>query len=299
MNAERAFEADWDDLRFFLAVSVRGSISAAARELKTSHSTVLRRIESLERSLGVRVLERLPEGYALTSAGEQLRNCLRGVQDQIERAQRRLAGLDAEMSGTIRVTTTDTLLHGVLAPMLAKFSALHPHIQLQLVVSNAFMSLTRREADIAIRPSSTPPQNLIGRKAGRIQTALYAQRDYWRGHANDSFHRHAWVVADDSLAHLAQARWVRANVPTDRIVATADSLVGMARLVRTGIGIGMLLTLLGDADPDLTRIADPVADLDTNVWILMHADLKHVARMSVFASFMFEQLGSHPAIARD
>jgi DNA-binding transcriptional LysR family regulator len=176
-------DVDWDDLRFFLAVSERGSISAAAKLLNVNHSTVLRRLASLEKRLGSRLFDRLPDGYEMTAQGEQLRNQLRGVSEQIESAQRSLSGRDLNLSGAIRITTTDTLIRGLLMPYLAEFHDLNPATQIEIVINNAFLSLTRREADVAVRPSNTVPENLVGRRVGRLRTAIYASRNYLKKNA--------------------------------------------------------------------------------------------------------------------
>jgi DNA-binding transcriptional LysR family regulator len=289
-------EIDWDNLRFFLSVAATGSISGAARDLRTSHSTVLRRLASLDENLGARLFKRLPSGYIMTAAGEQLREHLTGIAERIEAAQRQLSGLDTRPSGTIRVTSTDTLIQGLLPPLFAEFRKAHPGIQLQLVMNNAFLSLTKREADVAIRPSSRPAENLIGRRVGRIQTALYASKAYWKAHARKPFDTHDWVVPDESLGHLAQARWAAKHVPAQRVAVSVDSLLGMVIAVRAGMGIGMLLTLLADQDTQLVRIREPQAELDTDVWILTHADLKHVPRIRLFTDFMHERLRASKGI---
>ena len=291
-------DLDWDDLRFFLAVAARGSISGAAQELRTSHSTVLRRLASLEKKLGVRLFKRLPGGYAITSAGEQLRERLAGVTEQIAGAQRQLGGLDRRPSGIVRVTSTDTLTHGALMPLIGEFQRTHPQITLQVAVNNTFMSLTKREADVAIRPTRRPSENLVGRKVGYLQTALYASRSYWKAHARRPFAEHRWVVPDDTLAHLAQAQWAAKHVPAERIAVSVDTLLGMASAVRAGVGIGMLLTLLADHDDQLVRIREPEPQLDTDVWILTHADLKQVPRIRLFTDFMYERLKAQHGIVR-
>ena len=283
-------DLDWDDLRFFLSVATKGSISGAAKELRTSHSTVLRRLASLEKKLGARLFERLPDGYTITHAGEQLRERLTGVSEQIQGAQRRLSGLDTRPSGTLRVTSTDTLTHALLMPLLAEFRKAHPEIGLQVAVNNTFLSLTKREADIAIRPTSRPSETLVGRKIGRIQTALYASKVYWKANAKKPSAEHPWVVPDDSLAHLAQAKWAAKHVSAERIAVSVDTLLGMVSAVRAGLGIGMLLSLLADRDDQLVRIGAPESLFDTDVWILTHADLRHVPRIRLFTDFMHERL---------
>jgi DNA-binding transcriptional LysR family regulator len=287
-------DTDWDDLRYFVAIDRSGSIAAAAKYLGTSHSTVLRRVASLEKKLGARLFDRLPKGYSMTSAGERLRSRLDGVADQIEGAQREISGLDASQSGLIRVTSTDTLAHGLVMPHLAAFRKAQPGIRLELVVSNAFLSLTKREADVALRPSNRPPENLVGRKIGQLRTALYGARGRIRG--NGEWQNHDWVAPDESLAHLAQSKWIARHVPRERVVATVDSLLGMVEAVRAGLGIGLLLVLLAERHRDLVRLAEPDDALDTEIWLLTHSDLRRVPRIRLFMDFMYERLHGSPGV---
>jgi DNA-binding transcriptional LysR family regulator len=293
-------DSDWDDLRFFLAVARAGSLSGAAKSLKVNHSTVLRRLGSLEGKLGARLYERMPSGYVMTPAGEELRDRLAGVEQQVEAAQRLVGGLDLRLSGTIRLTSTDTLIRGLLMPYLAEFQRRHAAIQLQIVVNNAFLSLSKREADVAVRPSNRPPENLVGRRVGQIQTAIYASKAYLgeQGEKTD-WSDYDWVAPDEALAHLAQAKWVRKHIAEERIVARVDSLLGMAEAVRGGLGVGLLLCLLGDQEPDLVRLAPPNKELDTLVWVLTHPDLRNVARIRALTDHLYEQLSRSEFIVRD
>lgn len=285
-------DGDWDDLRYFLAVGRTGSLSRAAAQLSVNHSTVLRRLAALEQRLGVRLFERLPTGYVPSAAGEELRARLDPLVEQIESAQRQLSGRDRRLSGTIRITTPDSVAHALLTPILAAFARAHPDIHLQLVVSNLFFSLSRREADVAVRPSNTPPENLLGRRVGRLATAAYAARA-WLSRHHPKQHAWAemdWIGLDDSLAHLAQARWLRANVPEEHIVYRVDSFVLAHDAVREGIGVGLLPVMLADDDRRLVRLAKPFSEFDTDLWILTHPDLRHVARIRALNDFMLEQL---------
>jgi len=282
---------DWADLQYFTAVGRSGSISAAARSLRVNHSTVLRRIANLEAALGVRLFDRLPGGYALTTAGGELNEQLAGIDEQVDSAQRLLTGRDAAITGTIRLTTTDTLLHGLLMPVLARFHAAHPGVQVQVAINNGFSSLTQREADVALRGSNRPPPNLVGRRVGDIQTALYGSRAYLKSLGrNADIASYRWVGTDDSLAHLEQAKWLRKQVDESRVALRVDSLVGMVDAVVHGLGVGLLLCPLADARSELVQLAPPDRALDTQVWILTHPDLRQVARMRVFTQFVFDAL---------
>jgi DNA-binding transcriptional LysR family regulator len=286
---------DWDDLRFFLAVAEAGSLSRAAKVLRVTHSTVLRRLANLESRLESRLFERLQTGYVLTQAGEALHERLASLASGIESAQRELKGLDTVLSGVIRLTSTDTLVRGVLMPTLAAFRRRHPGIRLQVVVNNAFLNLTQREADVAVRPSNDPPENLVGRHVGAIQTAIYASRRYLRAAARrrsktTDWAGHDWVALDESLGHLAQSKWVQSRIPAERIALRVDSLTGMVDAVREGFGAGMLLCLLAEQERDLVRLAPPLPHLDTQLWVLTHPDLRRVQRVRAFTEHLVDAL---------
>jgi DNA-binding transcriptional LysR family regulator len=284
-------DLNWDDLRFFLAVSERGSVSGAATYLNVNHSTVLRRLAGLENRLGVRLFDRLPDGYRITAQGKELRNQLRLVKEQIETTQRSLSGRDLVPSGVIRVTTTDTLIGGLLMPFLGEFKTLHPAVNLEIIINYNLLNLTRREADVAVRPSNRVPENLVGRRVGRLRNAVYASKNYLNNHGKTTdWAAHDWVAPEEALSHLAQAQWMRANVPEDRIMVRVDSLLTMVDAVRCGLGLGMLLCLLADSKGDLVRLAKPIDELDTEVWILTHPALKRVARIQAVTDFLYKRL---------
>lgn len=288
---------DWDDLRHFLAVVERGSISGAAAALRVNHSTVLRRIAALEEGLGQRLFDRLPAGYALTAQGHALAEGLAGVAERIEAAQRQVQGGDAQVRGVVRLTTTDTLLQGLLLPLLGDFRARHPEVQLELSVGNGFLSLTQREADVALRGTNQPPENLVGRRAGTIRTALYAARSYLEslpaGAGRAQWH---WIALDPSLAHLAQARRVHEEVDPARIALRLDSLVAMADAVAAGLGVGWLLCPLAAQRPGLVELAPPDPAMDTGIWVLTHPDLRQVARVRALTGFLHDTLSADPRL---
>jgi len=286
---------DWEDLRYFAAVCDGGSIAAAARALAVNHSTVLRRLDSLERALGVRLFERFQTGYVMTPAGDTLREKTCPLAEQVAAAQRAVEGRDMALSGEIRITTTDTLARSMLLPALARFRHRHPDVRLHLVVNNAFLNLNRREADVALRPSNTPPETLVGKRLGTMHSAIFGASGYLqaarrRGIAPDNWAAHDWVGLDDSLAHLAQARWLADNVPEQRIALRADSLLAMADAVRAGIGLAPLLLHLAGKDRHLRQLAPPSPAFDTGLWLLTHRDLKDTARIRALLDFLYGEL---------
>lgn len=290
----------WDDAQYFLAVVERGSIGAAAQWLRVNHSTVLRRVASLERTLAVRLFDRKPSGYALTRQGQELAAAMAGVAEQLESAQRRVTGADLQLDGVIRLTAPDTLVKGLLLPPLAEFRALHPQVRLELVVNNSFLNLTQREADVAVRGSNRPPENLVGRRVGNIRTALYASRAYLRTLGRRaSIADYRWVGLDESLAHLEAARWMRQHVAPERVTMRVDSLVALVEAVAAGFGAGWLLCPLADARRELVRLQEPLAAMDTQIWVLTHRDLRRTARIHALTGFLYERLKADPRLWHD
>lgn len=279
---------DWNDLRFALAVASAGSLSAAARKLGVNHTTVLRRIAVLEARLGVRLFERLRSGYALTPHGEELVEAARGMDETVNRLELRLAGADLRVSGPVRVTTTDTLMASLLPEILAELKAVHPGIEVEVTTSNVFVSLTRREADIAIRPADDPPPSLFGRRISSVGFAVYGKRGGDSGGtlpAAELAH-YPWIVPDDSLSATAAARWITSELPNAEIAARADSFVTMAALAEAGLGLAALPCYLGDRSTGLIRLSPPVKAMRTGLWLLTHEHLRRTARIRTFMEFV-------------
>lgn len=288
---------DWECLRVFLAACDAGSFAGAARALGLGQASVARRLAALEAAVGG-PLFRLERGRPVpTALGQALGLNLDGLSDRLREASEAARHADDQLRGLIRVTTTDTLLQGLLAPHLARFRAAHPGITLRVSIQNPFFNLARREADVAIRGSNHPPGNLIGRLVGRIQTAPYAAASYLGGRSPPWLLPSLdWIAPDDSLSHLEQARWLATQVPPDRIVARMDSLVGMAEAVAAGLGAGMLLRPLAERRPGLVPLAPADPALDTQIWVLSHPELRQVARIRALTTFLYESLRADPAL---
>lgn len=293
----RASSIEWDDLRYVLAVAEHGSLAAAARALGVNHTTVLRRIGVFEQRQGLRVFDRLPGGYVLTGGGEQLVGAARQVAETVAGLERRLAGQDLRLEGVLRVTTTDTLMVSILAPHLAAFRTAHPGIVLDVAISNAMFNLTKRDADVAIRPASDPPETLVGRRVSVLAFALYATPGYLAAHSDmRDLAAQSWIAPDEALADIAVARWM-ATLPKERIALRADSLVAMREAAASGMGVAALPCYLGDSDDRLIRARRaPVQEIQTALWLLTHADLRHTARVRAFTDFMAKALGQDRAL---
>lgn len=277
---------DWNDLRSFLAIARQGSLQGAARTLAVNHSTVFRRLNALEARLGVRLFDRSPRSYALTVAGEHMLASAERVENEILRLERRLLGGDVRLAGTLRVTTTDTLVHGLLGPHLRAFRTACPEIELELITGNAFFDLSKREADVALRPSRHPGDAMVGRKLAAIAVALYGSRDYLaersRPASEAELTEHALITGDASLGHLPATRWLARHVTRAAAVLRCNSWLSQFAAVRAGLGLAALPCFLGDRAPELVRVLPPEPSLSGELWLLTHPDLRRTARVRAF-----------------
>jgi len=291
-----AMSLAWDDLRVVLAVARAGSLAEAARALGVNHSTVFRRLNTFEEQLGVRLFERLANGYALTIAGEEMRASAERVEQEIDRLDRRITGQDLRLQGTLAITTTDTLASCVLAPHLVAFKRAHPAIELNLLLENQYVNLSKRQADIAIRPTLSPPDTLVGRRIAAIAFAPFVSAHLLTDKPNPHLGDLDWIAVDESLAHLAADKWFRATLPGANVVMRSNSLTGLMAAAVSGMGVAMLPCFIGDPSPVLTRLADPVDAAASALWLLTHEDLHHTARVRAFMDFMADALKEDVAL---
>ena len=278
---------DWSDLEFILAVANEGSLAAAAKALGVNHTTVLRRVQSFEATHGVRLFDRLPSGYALTMAGERALAAARSIADVVEDLEGRISGQDLRLEGLLRITTTDTIMASVLPPVLASFHKHHPAVQLDVSISTDLANLARREADVAIRVTNSPPEMLIGRRISAVAMAVYrSSRDPSPELDVRALLSEPWIDLADGFAATTVGQWTRTNIADEHVVMRTDSILAMAWAAAAGIGLAALPVYLGDSMPDLKR-ASPIIELrpSPSLWILSHKDLKQTARVRAFVEF--------------
>lgn len=216
------------------------------------------------------------------------------VGELVEDLDRRLVGRDYRLSGTIRLTTTDTLAEHFLHAHLKSFQARYPEIVLELVTSNVMFDLSRREADVALRPGDDPPQHLVGRNLANVGWAVYGAKTYLRERSPprraSQLAQHAVVCGDESLAAVPAMRWLKTQVPESAVVYRASSFGMQFAAAREGFGLALLPCVLADSAPELKRVLGPIKALTTGLWLLTHADLRHAARIRAFMSFVTEAI---------
>jgi len=168
---------NWDDMRLFLAVARSGSLSGGAKLLDLQHSTVSRRMRKLEEDLGVRLFDKVRNGYELTAAGESLKIAATRMESEVLNVDGTLSDKDLQLGGALRVTAVDSMATSLLMPMFASFSRRYPKVTVHIIVSNSDVSLAQREADVAIRLANTPPDTLIGKRVTTVSSAILGDAD--------------------------------------------------------------------------------------------------------------------------
>lgn len=271
---------DWGDLKIVQAVRAEGSIAGAARRLGVNASTVLRRIAALERAWGVRLFDRLPRGYVPTPAGTLTADQADRISEAVDELEREVVGRDISLSGTLRVTTTDTLMASVLPAFLRDFAGRHPAIRLEIVQTNELLSLMQREADVAVRPSVAGSDALSGIRISEIAFAAYVATA--TGTVVGTSAPSGWVGLADSLHGTSAARWLAANVEPEKFTISADSLVAARDLAIAGAGQAFLPCYLGDTSPELRRLSSIKPVRLSELWVVAHKDLRRTVRVHRF-----------------
>lgn len=273
---------DWDDIRYFLAVTRAPSLRLAALSLGISRSTILRRITALEAGMGVRLFDRRATGYLTTQAGEELMETACEMERLALDAGRRLLGQDSKLSGSIKVALSAALIAGPLVDELSKFVKLHPDIRLELLTSYGMANLFRREADVAIRISNDPPDELVGRRVLTVARSCFAASNcIQNGRLNADQKWIGWSTGSDA------AHWYEeAEYPNIEMGAIIDDPFATLEAVRAGMGVAILPCFMGDQVEGVCRIPPGKLLLKQDMWILTHRDLRKTARIRVFTDFI-------------
>ncbi|MBI2255375.1 MAG: LysR family transcriptional regulator [Proteobacteria bacterium] len=279
----------WDDLRLILALADAGSLAAAATTLGISHPTVSRRLRDTERRLGCRLIETSAQRTILTPAGQEALALARRMAGEIAELERRLLGRDDGEAGLVRLTAPDAVAEYLLSRVLNKIAKATPGITVELVVSNQPLSLAQREADIALRVTDRPDPALKGRQVAAIGMAVYAHRSL--ASRADPIAQEPWIGFEAGLACSAPGKWLERHVTPAQIRFSANTLLGAAKAVAQGIGIGVLPCFIGSTLPDVVRLTSPIVDLETGLWLLVHPEIADLPRMRRIREALAAEIG--------
>lgn len=285
----------WDDLRIIRAVGKNGALAQAAEMLGVSSSTIGRRLSRVEDNLGVTLFDRRRTGYVLTAQGEELMALAERVELDVISVARRVSGHVHGEVGDLRITTSDSILLYFLTPIIASFKAKNPAIRVDVTVGNSSLNLARGESDVAVRVTDSPPENLFGRKVATIAWAPYVGLPQavspWPG--TDALYDRQWVSYSGKLSGLKAFKFIQERVHHDNIVYQTDSVAGAAAAVAAGLGVGYLPCMLGDLSPDLLRIGAIEPELNDELWLLTHPDIRKSGRIYAFMKHCIAATNKH------
>ncbi len=282
---------DLNDLIYVAAVTQTGSLSAAARQLNVNHSTVFRRIAQIEAGLGVRLFERDAGRYVATAAGEEVAAAGAAIAQTAERSLLKVAGRDLRPSGVVRITTTDSFATTLLTPVLALCRAQYPQIALQVGIDNNMLDLSKRDADIAVRPTRQPPDYLVGKRIAPLAFAVYGAKGYLKNTKASTLPEHQWICLGESQERHRSVQWLQKVVPLAQVGYRIDGFASVARACADGLGFAVLPCFIGDSLAPLRRVHEPIPDLASELWVLTHPDLRRTARIQTVLQFLYQELG--------
>jgi DNA-binding transcriptional LysR family regulator len=279
----------WDDLRFFLAVARKRTLSAAAKNLSVDATTVGRKIDRLAAELKASLFEAGPAGHILTASGNELLKHAEEVERSVMAAASALVGEHSRFAGTVRLSLSEGFATWVVAEHLQSFRSLHPDINLEIVTTNGFLNPSKREADLAVmlaRPLKGP---LIARKLANYSLGLYASSHYLDTHcapeAVDDLKAHVLIGYIPDFIYAEELRYLPEI--DDSLVPTlsSTSINVQHAMARSGLGISVLPNFIGALDNKLRPVL-PAIQIRRSFWIVVHRDLARVARVRAISDWL-------------
>ena len=280
-----------DDLLLVAAVADSASLVAAAQRLGISHPTAFRRLAQLEQRLGARLFERTAGRYSASPAGEELARAGRTMAAEADAALLRVQGRDLQPRGLVRIASTEGVINQLLMPLLPALQAALPELRLQLSARNDFHNLSRREADLALRPAGDPPPHLLGQRIAPLRHAIYVQRRKRRRFLAAPLADQPWLALDDSAAGSLALRWLATQLPLEQVALRCSGLAAVRQACLLGLGLAVLPCFIGDAEPELARLeGGTLAACDSELWLLSHPELRETARVKACRQWLHAQL---------
>lgn len=286
---ERAGRLDWSNLRFFLELTRTGSLSRAAKALGVDRNTVARRMAALEEELGLGLFERGPQGWTRTAAGEELAGLASRVEEDVLALARHADAQDRALTGSARLTAPMHVTFHLLVPGLPALRARHPGLCLELAADARILSLTHREADLAVRmgrPREVGDAGVVARKLSEVHYRFYAAK------GSEAARRGAVDLARDrfvgsGFSSAPEERWLARVAPERTVVFLSNSTTAIAAAVRHGVGVAVLPCFVADPDPALVRLEGP-EPARHEIWLLVHGDLRRTPRVKAVIEWVDE-----------
>jgi DNA-binding transcriptional LysR family regulator len=290
---------EWDDLRSFLAIARHGNLSAAARALKVTQTTMGRRLEGLHLKAGARLLQRTPTGFVLTPAGERVMANVERMEVEALSVERAITGEDARIAGQVRITTVESFGARILTPLLKPLLDRQPELEIELITDTRSFSLSRREADVALRLAEFEQHEAVVRRVGDMAFGLYASGDYLDAHGHPDLQAgspgHRCVSLQEDLALLPEARCLAEVTREGQVSLRANSREAQLQAAIAGFGLAILpcYLVLG---ANLVELPLPAGRLMRGIWLGVHRDTRHMPRIRLVLDQLGEGLHARAAI---
>jgi DNA-binding transcriptional LysR family regulator len=285
---------DWDYLRYIRALAIGGTLAKAGELLGVHQTTVLRRLDQMEESLGVQFFERSRDGLQLTPVGETAFREAERLAIEMENLERKLVGQDSAPVGKVRLAAEDAMMSGLLSPILAELVREFPDIELETLTDNDVANLSHREADLTLRPENKPQATLEGERIAAIESAVYGAARYCRRHRNMDIENQPegclWIIPDETFSHLATGRWYRKHLKNASSFIRCNSLQSMHALAKAGAGLAVLPCYLGEGTRELRRLSDPLEGESVDLWLHVNQDTQQMARVRIVMEYLVERL---------
>jgi DNA-binding transcriptional LysR family regulator len=286
-RSEKGRELGATELALLLALVRCGNLAAAAQLAGVDASTVFRTVQRAERALGQRLFERSREGYRATELGQQLAEHAERIEGELEAARSAARAQEAAVSGLVRISTTDTLLNGLLLPSLRALRDAHPRLRLEINARNELANLTQREADIALRATVRPPPHLVGRHLGPIRSAVFIARALApRRRSAFDLAAAPWIAVDDALPEHPSVRWRRKHLPRVEPALRMSGVQLVFDAVRQGLGVGIAPLFLVKQSDDVVALTPPLDECESQLWLLTHPESRHLRRIQAVGAHL-------------
>jgi DNA-binding transcriptional LysR family regulator len=285
-------ETNWDDLRVFLALAREGTLVKTAKALRVSHPTVSRRVQALERQIGARLFERLPDRFVPTAAGEELLADTETMEKAALSINRRSAGLSDTVRGVVRLSAGEAMAV-LVARHLPLLRARLKQIEFEVVESHTLANLSRREADLLIREQVPELAGIVTRKLCHVAYAIYASCDFaLKRTAMADLVDLPWIGFDDDHSYMPGQHWLQEQLGRRPEIRVNNWLI-VHEAARVGSGLAVLPCYLGDQDPRLRRVGGVLPEVSTEQWLLVHRDLRALPRVRAVMDALVELFQLH------
>jgi DNA-binding transcriptional LysR family regulator len=268
------------DLEVLLALVRGGTLAQAAARLSADTSTVFRSVQRIEKSLGQRLFERTRQGYLPSDAMTEIARHAERIEAELEAARAAAMAPNGEVAGRVRLTTTDSVLRGLVLPCLPSLAAQHPQLQLELRSANELMSLTRRDADLALRATPKAPEHLIGRHLGPIRFVACAAKSMAPARRRKPLEQHDWIALDEAMPDHPSVRWRRKHLPKLAPRHLVDGVVSVVDAIKAGLGVGVVPLFMLNSEPQLVALSEPLEGCESQLWLLAHPESRHLRRIA-------------------